>query len=30
MTIFYGFADRLSCPAGGGHEAGTAVHDHGL
>lgn len=23
MTIFYGFADGLRCPGGGGHEAGT-------
>lgn len=23
MTIFYGFYDRLTCPGGGGHEAGT-------
>lgn len=23
MTVFYGFSDRLSCPGGGGHEAGT-------
>lgn len=23
MTIFFGFADNLSCPGGGGHEAGT-------
>ncbi len=23
MTIFYGFMDRLQCPGGGGHEAGT-------
>ncbi len=23
MTIFYGFSDRLTCPGGGGHEAGT-------
>lgn len=23
MTVFYGFQDRLQCPGGGGHEAGT-------
>ena len=23
MIVLYGFADRLSCPGGGGHEAGT-------
>lgn len=23
MTVFWGFADNLNCPGGGGHEAGT-------